>query len=104
MEEYLKTVLMSLVSNPEGISEIMGEYKPFVYKVCSELFGIYKDYIDNEEVYTYSAKALANRYRSYIDAGFTEDQAFTLLLNMNERNSRALNEMTKSANAKVNKD
>lgn len=64
--------------------EILGyirEYKPFVIEVAKEAFDLYKKWVDNEELHQYSAKELMNNYQAYIAAGFTEEQAFILLLN-----------------------
>jgi len=89
MRSDYATLLSMLASEQEqstkGVKEeVLGyikEYTPIAIDVAKELFEVYKKYVDNEEFHIYRAKSLMNDYQAYIDAGFTEDQAFTLLLN-----------------------
>lgn len=89
MRSDYATLLSMLASEQEqstkGVKEeVLGyikEYTPIAIDVAKELFEIYKKYVDNEELHIYRAKSLMNDYNAYINAGFTEDQAFTLLLN-----------------------
>ena len=83
--------------------EIIGyinEYKPVVIAAAKELFDVYKSYVDNEDVHTYAAKNLMNTYQAYIAAGFTEDQAFILLLDSQVK----LDVISKSISKLNNKD
>ena len=83
--DLLKILAESQKKTSDSIKdEIIGyinEYKPVVIEVAKELFNVYKSYVDNEDVHTYAAKNLMKTYQAYIAAGFTEGQAFILLLN-----------------------
>lgn len=92
----MEVLLALLKENPEGIpavvKEYIGTYKPVVYDVLKELPEIYKDYVNNDEVHKLSAQAAKKKFDSFVEVGFTDDQAFTLLLNSNV----ALNESLRS--------
>ena len=98
MRSDYATLLSMLASeeeqSAEGVKEeVLGyikEYTPIAIDVAKELFEIYKKYVDNEELHIYRAKNLMNDYQAYINAGFTEDQAFTLLLNDKTRRNDSL--------------
>ena len=77
MEELFK----ALLSSPEGISAVVSQYKPLIYAVCKEFWGMYKDLVNNEEYYTVSAKSKRNEFDALIDVGFTETQALALMIN-----------------------
>ena len=100
MENY-KELFLSLLSDPSTVTAVINQYKPLVYSVAGELFGIYKDYVDNEEVTDYSAKALANKYQALIKYGFTDEQAFLLLLDSETVKRESLRNMSKSGNSKI---
>ena len=75
----------SLVGNPEEakvlIEEMVGKYKPLLYSVCNELFGIYKNFSNNLEYPATIAKVRKNQFNAYIEVGFTEEQAMVLMIN-----------------------
>ena len=94
-------LLKSLLADPDVMAGIIEKYKPTLYKMAAEIYGIYKDYVDYPELSEYKAKAMMNDYQAFIKYGFTEDQAFTLLLNQQERNAEALRNMSKTSGANV---
>lgn len=77
-------LLQELLSSPDVISGFISQYKPVIYAVCSELFSIYKDLVNNEEYFVYSAKYDWNRMATLMDAGFSRDEAFAILLSDKE--------------------
>lgn len=93
-------ILELLTSSPElaktMIGELVGKYKPLVYYVADELFNVYKDYANNTEYFTTVAKSRKNQFDAYIDIGFTEDQAMSLLLNDIKKLSEQVNKTTSS--------
>lgn len=104
MESY-KELLMAFIENPQGaideVVAVISNYKPLAYKLLNELFEIYKDLVNNEEFYAYTAKDRMNDYQALINAGFTEEQAFTLLLNNESRQNELIKRIQQSSKAKV---
>lgn len=76
MEELLK----GLLSSPEGVKAIVQQYKPLLYSVCGELFGMYKDLVDNDEYYEVNAANKRRQFNALIKQGFTEEQAMEIVL------------------------
>ena len=80
MEEILKAILNS----PEGantlIAELVKQYKPVAYAVLSELFGVYKDWVNNQDYFETEAKFTWNRFKALTNCGFTQDQAMAIIL------------------------
>lgn len=88
----------SLTSLLPLISEIIESYKPFVYGLLQEVVKIYADYANNTEVPALNAKVSKNKYDAYVAAGFTEDQAFSLLMkdaNQSAKSSAELSSLVK---------
>lgn len=90
MEEILKAILNS----PEGasalITELVKQYKPVAYAVLSELFGVYKDWANNQDYFETEAKFTWNRFKALTDCGFTQDQAMSILLKEDKRFEQAI--------------
>jgi len=89
----LPGLLKTLVGDPEMMQEIVrnavGQYKPAIYAVLNELLVAYEDFASNERIPSAQAKLKWNAYRSYIDAGFTAEQAMVFLVN-SDSTSRGL--------------
>lgn len=88
----------SLTSLLPLVSEIIESYKPFVYGLLQEVVKIYADYANNTEVPALNAKVSKNKYDAYVAAGFTEDQAFSLLMkdaNQSAKSSAELSSLVK---------
>lgn len=86
MEELLK----SLFTSPEVITGIIKQYRPVIYAVCGELFQIYKDWVDNDDYFKYSADFDHKRMSALQEAGFSRKEAFAILLNSKEKFDNAM--------------
>ena len=76
MDDILKSLLLS----PDGISAIVSQYKPILYTICNEFFGIYKDLLNNDDWFVANAKYERKRFEALVNEGFTEDQAMQIVL------------------------
>jgi hypothetical protein len=85
------------------VSELVDQYKPLLYGVCEEVFNIYKDYANNTEYFNTVATCKKNQYDAYVNADFTPEQAFNLILNDNKKLEERLNKLSSSANKSKNK-
>lgn len=76
--------LIEMLKNPEELNAlltmIVDTAKPILYHAGNEWVGIYKDYVNNEEWRNLRAREKYLFFKAYVDAGFTEDQAMSLLL------------------------
>ena len=81
----MNSLFDSLLENPEEAKQLIEgmveKYKPLLYSVCNELFGIYKDFSNNLEYPATIAKVRRNQFNAYIETGFTEEQAMVLMIN-----------------------
>lgn len=89
MNELIEKLLVAAMTDPDGAIEEVGgcieKYKPIAYKALKYFVDIYADYDNNKEWFVLNAKVKKNMYDTYVEAGFTEDQAMALLLNDNIR-------------------
>ena len=81
----MNSLFDSLLENPEEAKQLIEgmveKYKPLLYSVCNELFGIYKDFSNNLEYPATIAKVRRNQFNAYVEVGFTEEQAMVLMIN-----------------------
>lgn len=96
----MNELLGSLLSSPEQITEIINEYKPLLYAVCKEFFGIYKDLLANDEWFEISAKYDRKKFNALIAEGFTEDQAMEILITDMKKTQTALRNSNASVKVK----
>lgn len=86
-DELIKTIMENpmevIKKNPEVIpvivKAVMEKYKPIAYECCNELFKVYKDYVNNKEIFLVSAQARKNMFDAYVEVGFSEEQAWALM-------------------------
>lgn len=103
-DELIKTIMKNpmevIKENPEVIpvivKAVMEKYKPVVYEYCNELFKVYKDYVNNKEVALVSAKARKNMFDAYMEVGFTEAQAWTLLTKDMDATKKVIEQMNEA--------
>lgn len=92
-------ILELFLTNPDEavnmVIEMSKTYKPMLYKVLNEFLDMYKDYVNNTLIQTYTAKDRMNYYKALIDAGFSEDQAFTILVNEKSKSNNYSNGVSK---------
>lgn len=83
----MEKLLEILLENPETasviISGVVEKYKPILYAVCKEFYGIMKEYADCNEVFELGAQLKKKSYDAYMRVGFSDEQAMALLLNDN---------------------
>ena len=86
-------------SNPEMIPTVVHilieKYKPIVYGVMNELLVILEDYANNKKIQEINATADRNKYDAYVSVGFTEDQAFDLLMRDVHQSNKLSKEISK---------
>ena len=92
IDELLKAILTS----PDALAESMEQYKPIVYAICNQIFSFYRDFVNNDEYYKCNALNNWKTYKAHIDAGFSEEQAFLLMIRNAETASNMLRTMSKT--------
>lgn len=100
-------ILGVLMTNPEAImptiKEYIEKYKPVVYALAQEMVEVVKDYSNNTEYPQVMAQIAKNKYDAYIKVGFSEEQAFALIINDNLELIKGAKQL--SSNVKnINKD
>ena len=98
MEELLKL----LTSYPESITGIVEQYKPVLYAVCGELFQMFKDLTNNDDYFATNAQYSWKTMSAYMDAGFSREEAFAMLMNKKETLQNSLQKS--GASVRLNKD
>jgi len=86
--------LLEILESPETageyVAEFMETYKPVIYSVIGELFGLYKDLNNNDEYFAEKAKSKKKIFDAYMAAGFTRDEAMAFLLDRETRQERIM--------------
>ena len=104
----MNELLTSLLENPEALKEMIkeqvGQYKPLIYMVGSELLDVYKDFANNTEYFTTKAKVRKNQFDAYIEVGFTKEQAMMFLLADIDNMKKSISNVTNSVGSKGKKD
>lgn len=102
-----ETILSQLIENPDAaafiIKPLVEKYMPFI-NVGAEV--LYKAGIELQEQYVSSGYAVASakarkaKFDAYVEAGFTEDQAMSLLLtDVRQVATLAKGDLSKAADA-----
>lgn len=98
----LNAILDLLLDNPANskttISSVFEQYKPMIYAICGELFGMYKDLVSNDY---YNTMALYDKKMldALMNVGFSRDEAMTIII-VEKRN---LQSQTKRLNVSENR-
>ena len=104
----MNELLNNLLENPEELKEMIkeqvGQYKPLVYMIGTELLEVYKDFANNTEYFTAKAKIRKNQFDAYVEVGFTKEQAMMFLLNDIENMKKSISNVTNSVGNKSKKD
>jgi uncharacterized membrane protein YqgA involved in biofilm formation len=92
MEKLFK--LLDILESPEAagehVADFMETYKPVIYSVIGELFGVYKDLNDNDEFFAERARSKKKLFEAYIAAGFTREEALLFLVDGDLKRERTL--------------
>ena len=83
MEELITAFMESPESGFTLVKTMVEKYKPMAYEIGNIVLDIYKDFSNNQEYFETVAKKKKNMFDAYIEAGFSEDQAFALIINDN---------------------
>ena len=104
----MNELLTSLLENPEALKEMIkeqvGQYKPLVYMIGTELLEVYKDFANNTEYFIAKAKVRKNQFDAYVEVGFTKEQAMMFLLNDIDNMKKSINNVTNNVGSKSKKD
>lgn len=77
-------ILELIKNNPESavllVKAVIRKYKPSVYDIIKELWGVYKDFASTDEFYDVAAEVKKKKYDAFVKVGFTPEQAMTLML------------------------
>lgn len=83
-EDLLDNLLVQAMVDPskctESIHELVHMYKPMLYGICADFFGIMKDLNRNDEWFAENAMYDKKLYDAYVNAGFTDEQSYGLLV------------------------
>ena len=102
MEELIQKIL----ENPELVSPILSgmvdKYKPILYAVCKEFLGIMEDYANSDQLFNLQAKIKRKIFDAYVEAGFSEEQAISFILNDNLQLVQNLNKISTKQKEQLN--
>ena len=104
MEQLLKILLENPDMLMPTIKTYINKYKPVVYDLAQEVVEIYKDYSNNTEYPAIVAKTKKNMYDTYVNVGFTEDQALALMINDNIQLMKNIKRISSSASSTSKKE
>ena len=90
----MEELFNAIKENPETIKTLVELYKPVIYGIIDSLFGMYKDWTNNEEYFSTNAQFTWNRFKALKNWGFTDDQAMSIILN---EDNKFLREISKSS-------
>lgn len=65
------------------VKKYIEQCKPAVYELGNEALAVLKDFANNKEYVKTIATFKKNQYDAYVDSGFSEEQAFALIINDN---------------------
>lgn len=102
---YSEILFDVLLKHPDTIvstiKSTIEKYKPSVYEILGELFSLYKDYVNNDEVFATEALCKKKLFDAYVGVGFTEDQAMSLMINENIAKEKIKKDLTNTAKVSV---
>ena len=100
----MEKLIEAFMESPEVgfvlLKTMIEKYKPMAYEVANIIEDIYRDYSNNTEHPALVARVKKNMYDSYVDAGFTEDQALALMINDNIQLMERIQRQASRANTK----
>ena len=109
MKNMKEQILEMVLNNPslvtrETIAAIADPYKKPVYELGAYCLSIMNDLASNREFFVVNAKYKKAIYDAYVEAGFSEEQAFALIINDNLqliKNIEKTNKTLENANKKL---
>ncbi|MDO5764996.1 MAG: hypothetical protein Q4P84_04785 [Elusimicrobiales bacterium] len=98
---FLTTLFISPESiDADTIKELCDTYKTPVYEGLAYFFDRFKDLVNNKEYFEYRAKFKKAIYDAYVAEGFTEEQAFALIINDNLQLLKNMNQVNNNIQKK----
>ena len=68
-------------SDEEKIAELFQEVSPVIQAIVKEALNMIDQIMEDGEMATIMAEIARQQYNAYLEAGFTKDQSFELLMN-----------------------
>ena len=98
LSAMLPGLLSTLIGDPEMMGEtlrnLISKYKPAVYALLEELFTSYEDLANNQRVFKAQAQMKWNAYTSYLQAGFTPEQAMLFMIDSDASRRNIMKQLT----------
>lgn len=88
------------MEHPEMINGVVEGFKPLLRAVGTEFIGILSEVAEANKLSPIMAKMTRNAYDAYIEAGFTKEEAFALILRDQNTITAALKSSQKGTKAK----
>ena len=98
MEKFLKLLLSSPEATVLMIKQEIEKYKPSCYALANEVLEVYKDYANNKELFKTRAIARKNEFDAYVEVGFSEEQAMSMILTSIYQQAQMIKSTAKTTN------
>lgn len=96
-EAFLTQVLVDPEAGAKSLHGLVLKYKSLLYCICAEIHSMLKDLTNNDDWYATNARNYKQYYDAYMNAGFTEDQAFALVMKDSTMHSNIAKSISTSA-------
>lgn len=98
-DAFLTQALVDPEEGAKSLHDLVSKYKPLLYCICAEIHSMIKDLTNNDEWYATNARNYKQCYDAYMNVGFTEDQAFALVM----KDATTYNNISKSISSSAKK-
>lgn len=84
MDEIIKGLLINPETTSATVSALFVQYKPLVYGILKELFGCFKDLVDNDDYFNLYATYYEKMIKALTDHGFSRNEAMKIIIKENK--------------------